>query len=126
MISIDDAIQIQSLLINRFGGSDGLRDRKLLESALMRPYQTFDSKELYTTPSEKAAAILESILINHPFVDGNKRFVYVVMPLTLMAYGCDILAKENDKYYFIIKIASGELKFQNILEWINERIIEIA
>ena len=77
MISVDDALRIQSLLIDKFGGTEGLRDKKLLESALMRPYQTFDNKDLYQTPSEKAAAIIESLLINHPFIDGNKRFGYV-------------------------------------------------
>lgn len=124
MISIDEAIQIQSLLINKFGGSEGLRDRKLLESALMRPYQTFDNKELYPTPPEKAAAVIESNVINHPFVDGNKRFGYVTMRLTLMAYRYDISADENDKYNFVKQIASGELKYEEILQWIKNKIIE--
>jgi death-on-curing protein len=123
MISINDAIRIQSILIDKFGGSDGLRDKNLLESALMRPYQTFDSNDLYPTPSEKAAAIIESILINHPFVDGNKRFGYVAMRLTLMEFDLDISASENDKYEFVIKIAKGELRFDKILEWINEKLI---
>ena len=70
MISIDEAIRIQSVLIDKFGGTVGLRDKNLLESALTRPYQTFDNKDLYPTPSEKAAAIIESLLINHPFLDG--------------------------------------------------------
>jgi death-on-curing protein len=72
MIAVEDAIRIQSVLIDKFGGADGLRDIKMLESALKRPYQTFDNKDLYSTPPEKAAAIIESILINHPFIDGIK------------------------------------------------------
>lgn len=122
MISIEDAIKIQSVLIDKFGGADGLRDGKLLESALMRPYQTIDNKDLYPTPSEKAAAIIESILINHPFIDGNKRFGYVAMRLTLMDYGLDISADQDDKYDFVIKIAKGEYKFDKILNWINKRL----
>jgi death-on-curing protein len=51
-----------------------LRDKKFLISALKRPFQTFNGKDLYSTPQSKAAAIIESILINHPFIDGNKRF----------------------------------------------------
>jgi death on curing protein len=107
MISVNDAIQIQTFLIEEFGGANGLRDKSLLESALMRPYQTFESIELYPTPSEKAAAIIESILTNHPFLDGNKRFGYIAMRLTLMDYGMDISATEDDKYDFVIKIATG-------------------
>lgn len=123
MISVDDAIQIQSYLIEEFGGAGGLRDKNLLESALMRPYQTFEEVELYPTPSEKAAAIIESILINHPFIDGNKRFGYIAMRLTLMYHGLDISANENDKYDFVIKIASGEIKFNEILDWINSKLM---
>jgi hypothetical protein len=52
-----------------------------LESALSRPYQTFDENELYNSPVEKAAALIESIIINHPLIDGNKRFGYVAMRL---------------------------------------------
>jgi death on curing protein len=122
MISIDDAIRIQSVLIDKFGGSVGLRDKNMLESALMRPYQTFDNNDLYPTPSEKAAAIIESILINHPFIDGNKRFGYIAMRLTLMEYGLDISANEDDKYDFVIKIAKGDIKFDKILDWINNKL----
>jgi death on curing protein len=123
MISVNDAILIQSVLIDKFGGSDGLRDKNMLESALMRPYQTFDNKDLYPTPTEKAAAIIESILINHPFIDGNKRFGYVAMRLTLIEFGLDISANEDDKYDFVIKIAKGEFRFDNILQWINDKLI---
>ncbi len=122
MISVEDAIRMQLVLIDRFGGSSGIRDKRLLESALMRPYQTFDSKDLYPRPSEKAAAIIESILINHPFIDGNKRFGYVAMRLTLKDYGKDIVAGEDDKYDFVIKIANGELKYDTILLWINSKL----
>jgi death-on-curing protein len=122
VISIDDALRIQSVLIDKFGGSYGLRDKNLLESALLRPYQTYNNKDLYPSPSEKAAAIIESILINHPFIDGNKRFGFVAMRLTLMEYGLDISADEDDKYNFVINIAKGEYKFDKILDWINSKL----
>lgn len=118
MISMDEAIRIHSILVDKFGGLDGLRDKNLLESALKRPYQTFDSKDLYSTPPEKAAALFESLLINHLFIDGNKRFGYVAMRLTLMDYGLDLIASEDDKYKFVIKVANGESDFDEILGWI--------
>lgn len=120
MINIGDAIKIHNILIERFGGTPGLRDKNLLESALLRPYQTFDKKELYSTPIEKAAAIIESIVINHPFIDGNKRFGYVAMRLLLLEADLDIIANEADKYDFVIGVARGELKFKEICKWIEE------
>lgn len=123
MIKLDDAIKIHSILIERFGGSKGIRDKNSLESALLRPYQTFDKKELYPTPAQKAAAIIESIITNHPFIDGNKRFGYVAMKITLLADGKDIVASEDEKYSFVINIARGKFKYQNILEWIISKLV---
>ena len=71
MIEVREALLIHQVLIEKFGGSHGLRDRGLLESALARPFQTFNDEELYPGPIEKAAALIESIITNHPFIDGN-------------------------------------------------------
>jgi death-on-curing protein len=122
MIALLDAINIQRILIDKFGGTVGISDRDLLESALLRPYQTFDGKDLYETPIKKAAAIIESIVNNHPFVDGNKRFGYVAMRLILMESGLDLSAKEQQKFEFVIKIAKGELKFEGIHDWIKKNV----
>ena len=124
MITLDDAVKIHSILIERFGGTKGVRDKNLLESALLRPYQTFDKKQLYLSPAQKAAAIIESIITNHPFLDGNKRFGYVVMRLTLLSDELDIIASEDEKYDFVIKIAQGIFKYPDILNWINSKISE--
>lgn len=121
MITLDDAVKIHSILIERFGGTKGVRDKNSLESALLRPYQTFDKKQLYLSPAQKAAAIIESIITNHPFLDGNKRFGYVAMRLTLLSDGMDIIASEDEKYDFVIKIAQGIFKYPDILNWINSK-----
>ena len=70
------------------------RDLGLLLSALARPYATFDQIDLYPTAVEKPAAILESLIINHPFIDGNKRIAYLLMRLILLDSNFDISAKE--------------------------------
>ena len=119
MILIQDVISIHKVLIDQFGGSHGVRDLYLLESAIARPNSTFDGSDLYQTIEEKASAIIESILINHPFVDGNKRIGYVMMRLMLLNSGKDIVASENDKYEFVISVASGKLKFEGILDWVT-------
>ena len=122
MIDLKQALIIHQVLIEKFGGTDGLKDQRALESALARPHATFDQKELYPTPVDKAAAILESILINHPFLDGNKRTGYVLMRLTLMQGGLDIEATQADKYEFVLKVTKGEFDVDQIKEWIKSRL----
>ena len=73
MIILEDILLLHSDSLKKYGGGDGVRDIGLLESAIARPFQTFDGEDLYSTIIEKAAAIGESLIINHPFVDENKR-----------------------------------------------------
>lgn len=122
MIDLQDAIRVHEVLIDKFGGSQGIRDLSLLESALSRPFQTFDQKDLYSSPIDMAAALIESILINHPFIDGNKRIGYVLMRLLLMDYGFDIKATQDEKYDFVIKIAKGDYRYPEIVDWIKNKV----
>lgn len=95
MISTQEAQQIHQILIDLFGGRQGVRDPGALESALSRPHQTFDNNELYPSVIEKAASLLESILTNYPFIDGNKRTGYVLLRLYLLQQGYDITASRT-------------------------------
>jgi death-on-curing protein len=118
MIAINEVLKMHQLLISRFGGRLGVRDIQLLESALQRPFQKFEGRALYETPLEKAAALTESLLRNHPFIDGNKRVAYAVLRLFLRSLGYSILADQEEKYQFIISIASGDLEYEEIHKWI--------
>ena len=124
MIPVKDVQEIHKLLIETFGGSQGIRDLSALQSALSRPFQTFEGKELYPTVIAKAAALLESILFNHPFIDGNKRTGYVVTRLFLINNGFDIKANENEKFEFVILIASGKIQFDQIAEWLGKHLAD--
>lgn len=126
MISIKEVEEIHKTLIRLFGGSDGVRDFESLESSLSRPFQTFNKKELHQSPINKAAALIESIVINHPFVDGNKRTGYVVMRSFLIANGFDIKASQKEKYDFVINIASGKIKLEQIIEWLKKHVETIS
>jgi death-on-curing protein len=123
MIDSKTAEEVHDILIDKFGGSGGLRDMGLLLSALARPYATFDKQELYPTAIEKASAIFESIIINHPFIDGNKRTAYVLLRLTLLEYDFDISATQNEKYEFAIAASKGDIKIDEIKLWIKEKLI---
>jgi len=124
MITLQDALLFHKILISGSGGPEGLRDEGLLESALQRPFSGFGDNFFYPTIEEKSAAVVESIVTNHPFLDGNKRSGYFLMRIFLLQTDKDIKASEDEKYDFIIDIASGKLEFKEILNWINERIIE--
>ena len=123
MIDRITAEEIHDILIDKFGGSKGIRDIGSLLSALARPYATFDQQELYPTIIEKAAAIFESIIINHPFIDGNKRLAYVLMRLVLLESDFDISATQNEKYEMTIAASKGELKNEEIKLWIKDKLI---
>lgn len=120
MIDLSEVEKIHDILIEKFGGAKGIRDKGLLESSINRPYQTFDGQELYPDPVDKAAAIFESIVTNHPFIDGNKRTAYVLMRLMLKNYSIDINIGQNEKYDFVIKAASEHMTFDQIRTWIND------
>ncbi|NLN26251.1 MAG: type II toxin-antitoxin system death-on-curing family toxin [Bacteroidetes bacterium] len=122
MIQLKEVINIHNILIDKFGGIKGVRDKGLLESAIYRPFSTFGNQDLYPTPSDKAAAILESILINHPFMDGNKRTAYVLMRLILIENGFDLNEEQEEKYKMVIAASKGDMRFDDIKKWIQVRL----
>lgn len=122
MISIKEVEIIHNILIDLYGGSKGIRDKGLLESALARPFVTFDNKDLYVSPIQKASAILESVAINHPFIDGNKRTAYTLMRLILLENKLDIEASQEEKYNFVILVSTGQYRFDEIKNWIETNL----
>jgi death-on-curing protein len=125
MIKIELVITIHELLIEKYGGTHGIRDIKALESAITRPFMTFDKENLYPTPILQATALIESLISNHPFVDGNKRIGHVMMRLFLMQNKIDIKATQSEKYEFVMNIANGQLNFDQIKAWISDKAVNI-
>lgn len=119
MISTEQVLKMHTILIEKFGGANGVRDLGGLESALARPFQTFGGEYLYPGVFEKAAAIGESLIMNHPFVDGNKRTGYLLMETLLRHESYKITATDNDLYTFVINISTGSIAFAEIVEWLK-------
>ena len=107
-------------IIRQSGGTVGLRDQGLLESAVYRPQASFGSQDLYPDLFSKAAALGHSIVSNHPFVDGNKRVGFEAMRLMLRLNGYDLHASLEAKFEFVIEIAKGQLTEQAIADWLKQ------
>ncbi len=118
----DITLKSHKTLIDTFGGSHGVRDSSGLDSALNRPFQTFDGVSLYKNEIQQAAALVESLVKNHPFFDGNKRIGYFMMRLFLRMNNRDILASQEEKYSLIINISKGILNFEEIKNWLLNHI----
>ncbi|MFZ1691688.1 MAG: type II toxin-antitoxin system death-on-curing family toxin [Flavobacteriales bacterium] len=124
MINAARASRAHDLLIEAFGGATGLRDADGLDAALARAYQTFDGEDLHPTTVAKAAALLEAVIIRHPWVDGNKRTAYVLMELLLGDGGLRLEATEDDKYDLVIQVATGKLDVEGIVQWLVGRVVQ--
>ena len=105
-------------LINETGGTQGLRDEGMLESALAAPFQEFQSFSPYPTIQQKAARLGYGLVMNHPFVDGNKR-IGAHATLTLLALnGIELKYSQEELSEIILDIAAGIRKYENLLQWI--------
>ncbi len=122
MITVEQTLVIHKELIELYGGTDGVRDQNGLESALIRPFDGFDEQDYYPTIEEKSAAILQSVLLNHPFVDGNKRTGFYLMLAVLDIGGKTLEVEDEARYDFVIQVASGNLSFEEIVTWIRNAV----
>ncbi len=121
-LSLDEAIAIHERLIEKFGGAPGLRDKGLLESALFRPQTGY-----YEGLVEMAAALFESLITNHAFVDGNKRVAFFVTDVFLRLNGWKLDVSADDGYTFIVgSLERGDCDFEHLLPWIGKLMKELA
>ena len=118
--SEDKVLLLHQLLIQETGGSAGVRDEGLLNSALEGAYATFDGAELYPSKEEKAARIGYTLIVNHAFVDGNKRIGMYIMLSFLEVNGIKMLPSNADVVQAGLGVASGSMKYDDLLSWVNE------
>lgn len=119
-LSREKVLLLHQLIAEETGGSVGVRDLGLLESALNNAYATFGGEELYKTKEEKAASLGFSLISNHAFVDGNKRIGVYVMLTFLEAEVIKMDCSNEDVVDFGLSVAAGEMKYEEILSWINK------
>ena len=111
-------LKMHSLLIQKTGGSDGVRDEGLLDSALNLPFQSFDGEDIYKTIQAKAARLGFSLVNNHSFVDGNKRIGILAMLVFLEMNGIEIICTDEELIELGLGLADGSISYKDLLNWI--------
>lgn len=117
---------IHDQVVKRTGGSHGVRDISLVESAVYRPQVTFDGNDLYEGIFNKAAALLQSLLKNHPFVDGNKRTALASAGLFLRLNGYELINAKKEEVEFAIKVDNKHLDIEEISKWFQKHSKKIT
>ena len=123
VLNLEQVVYIHEHIVAFSGGLQGARDVGLLHSALERPKATFGGDDLYLSIVEKAAALIHSLVNNHPFVDGNKRTAYAVLVRFLAANDFVLDVSQEDVVLFCVGVAEG-MEVLEIGEWIGDRIEE--
>lgn len=119
---LKEILELHRRLIDQSGGTAGLRDMGMLESAMAQPLMTFDGEELYPTIVEKASALGFSLIKNHPFLDGNKRIGHAAMEIFLVLNGHEINAPVDEQEQIILRVASGESGRDEFTKWLRAHI----
>ncbi len=118
-LPLEEVIHIHSEAIREFGGSDGIRDMELLESAVNAPFQSFGGYDVYPTIYEKAARLGFGLAQNHAFIDGNKRVSALSVLVFLKGNGIEIDCTEFELFSVFMRLAESALTFEDFVSWIK-------
>lgn len=117
-LTLQQLLFLHQRIISQSGGSPGVRSLAAVESALAQPLMTFDGEALYPTLIEKAAALGFSLIMNHPFVDGNKRIGHAAMETFLVLNGFEIMATVDEQEAIVLRLAAGAVTRDEWLAWL--------
>ena len=125
-LSLLEVLELHEAIIASSCGLRGIRDIRALESAINQPRLTFDQTDLYPDIISKAAALCYSLIMNHPFVDGNKRVGHAAMETFLILNGYEVEAKVDEQEQIILDLASGKLTREVFTTWLGDHLIHIT
>jgi death on curing protein len=124
-ITLMEVLKLHGQIIDQSGGAQGIRDLGLLESAVAQPLMTFGGEDLYPSSIEKAAALSFSIIMNHPFVDGNKRTGHAAMEVFLVLNRLEVDSTVDEQEKILLALASGEVEREAFVEWLESHVKSI-
>lgn len=117
-LSKKQILMLHTQLIQQTGGSEGVRDYNLLDSALEIPFQSFGGDELYPTIQAKAARLGYGLIKNHCMIDGNKRIGTHAMLVFLALNGIELKYMQKELYETILDVAAGKIEYEDLLQWV--------
>ncbi len=118
----DEILILHKQLIDRYGGTHGLRDENLLDSALQAPFQGYGEYEFYPSVVQKAVRLCYGLVMNHPFHDGNKRIGALALLITLDLNHLALKASSADLSEIILHLAAGSVTDKDLLRWVQDRL----
>jgi death on curing protein len=121
-IQLDEILKLHNAIIEQSGGAKGIRDIGGLESALTQPQMEMFGEELYPSIASKAAIMGFSMILNHPFIDGNKRIGHAAMETFLMLNGYEITASDDEQEAVILSVAAGTMTKEAFAAWLQSKI----
>ncbi|TLY27478.1 MAG: type II toxin-antitoxin system death-on-curing family toxin [Nitrospirae bacterium] len=124
-LTLAEVLELHRTVMERWGGAGGIRDINALESALAQPRQSFGGQDLYPDLATKAAALCFSLVLNHPFVDGNKRVGHAAMEVFLLLNGHELRATVDEQEQLMLRLAAGQLKRDALAEWVKQHIAQV-
>ena len=124
-LTLDELLVIHDNMVELYGGSFGVRDLGLIQSALARPQATFGGEDLYPMAWDKAAALLQSMTMNHPFLDGNKRTAYETMKRFLYMNGYAIKTSQKEIVRMCVAVDNEGWGIKEIVGWLKKHAVAI-
>jgi death on curing protein len=121
-LSVDQIHGLHGEQLRRYGGATGMRDGGGLESAVARPAMTFGGEDLYPDVPAKAAALMHSLALNHPFLDGNKRVAAHAAVLFVLLNGFELIASPPELVEVTLAVAEGALEVESLAIWFRQRL----
>jgi death-on-curing family protein len=125
-LTLEEVLAIHFDQINRYGGSHGVRELNLLIAAISRPQATFGGFDLYSDVFSKASALLQSLVMNHPFVDGNKRTAIVSTARLLAINGYELKMARKDLINITLEVESKKKSIEGVASWLKKHSKKIS
>jgi len=123
-LTLSEVLDLHQRVLAQSCGAAGVRDQNGLDSAVVQPLMAFGGQDLYPTLVEKAAALAFSLVMNHPFVDGNKRVGHAAMETFLVLNGHGINASVIDQEQVFLQLAAGVLTRTQLVDWLKQTVVK--
>jgi death-on-curing protein len=125
-LSVSQILRLHQMVIDAHGGTRGIRDQNALESVVAQPQAGFGAQELYPSLADKASALAFSLVMNHFFVDGNKRVGHAAMVVFLMSNGHDLTGTIDEHEQAMLSVAAGRMSREEFTDWVSEHLAPLA